>query len=433
MNGYAASVAPNEHKLGFMLPYTPLQCVLLQHTLNPLVMTSGNLSDQPQCTDNQEARQKLANIADYFLMHDRDIVNRLDDSVMRQYGDNMHVLRRARGFSPEALPLPAGFNNKQQILAMGGELKNSFCLLKDGMAIVSQHIGDLENAAAQQDYRQQKNRYQQLFDFKADVIAVDLHPDYLSTQYGQQLAEDQQINLAPVQHHHAHIAACMAEHGLAVDTPPVLAAVFDGLGMGLLGELWGGEFLLSDYATCQRLGHFQPIAIPGGMQAIREPWRNAYAQLTHYFEYADIREEFADLDIIRLLETKPLATIATMIARNLNSPASSSCGRWFDAFAAMLGLCPEKIAYEGQAAIMLENLAATVFYTLDYNPYTYNIESQNDICVINWRALLLAVLQDLQQQIDKAVIAARIHHTLILVTVEVLIRLSAQAASNTIT
>ena len=428
----AKSVAPAEDKLGFMLPYTPLHYLLLQHLSSPLVMTSGNLSDEPQCTDNQQARQKLAALADYFLMHNREIENRLDDSVLRQLGDKMRILRRARGFSPEVLPLPDGFNKQQKILAMGGELKNSFCLLKDGMAIVSQHIGDLENVAAQQDYRQQIKRYQQLFDFNADMIAVDLHPDYLSTQYGQQLAQQQSISLVRIQHHHAHIAACMAEHGLALDTPPVLAAVFDGLGMGLEGELWGGEFMLADYATCQRLGHLLPAPMPGGVQAIREPWRNAYAQLAHNFNYNDISKEFADLDIIRLLETKPLSTLATMIEKKLNSPLSSSCGRWFDAFAAVLGICPEQIAYEGQAAIMLESLAAPEFNQQQDDAYGYAIESSHNICVLNFQTLLLAVLQDLQQQQKKAVIAARIHHTLISASVALLIKLAAQTQTDTI-
>jgi len=428
----AKSVAPAEDKLGFMLPYTPLHYLLLQHLSSPLVMTSGNLSDEPQCTDNQQARQKLAALADYFLMHNREIENRLDDSVLRQLGDKMRILRRARGFSPEVLPLPDGFNKQQKILAMGGELKNSFCLLKDGMAIVSQHIGDLENVAAQQDYRQQIKRYQQLFDFNADMIAVDLHPDYLSTQYGQQLAQQQSISLVRIQHHHAHIAACMAEHGLALDTPPVLAAVFDGLGMGLEGELWGGEFMLADYATCQRLGHLLPAPMPGGVQAIREPWRNAYAQLAHNFNYNDISKEFADLDIIRLLETKPLSILATMLENNLNSPLSSSCGRWFDAFAAVLGICPEQIAYEGQAAIMLESLAAPEFKRQQDDAYGYAIESSHNIYVLNFRTLLLAVLQDLQQQQNKAVIAARIHHTLISASVALLIKLAAQTQTDTI-
>lgn len=428
----AQSVAPGEDKLGFMLPYTPLHYLLLQHLSGPLVMTSGNISDEPQCIDNQQARQELSAIADFFLMHDREIVNRLDDSVLRQINHSMRVLRRARGFSPETLKLGKGFPVEQQILAMGGELKNSFCLLKKGMAIVSQHIGDLENTAAQQDYRQQIQRYQQLFDCKPDAIAVDLHPDYLSTQFGQKLAQEQTIHLMPVQHHHAHVAACMAEQGLAFDSPPVLAVVFDGLGMGENNELWGGEFLLASYSSCVRLAHFQPVAMPGGMQAIREPWRNAYAQLEHYFEYAEIAKQFSDLGIIRFLSSRPLTTLQTMITKQLNSPTCSSAGRWFDAIAAIIDICPTQLAYEGQAAIMLENLAASEFCRQEHKPYGYKIEQQNGIYVINWQELFLAILQGLEQQQNKAVIAARIHQSLVAATVELLLRLSGETATNII-
>ena len=428
----AASVAVNDDKLGFMLPYTPLHSLLLQHLKYPVVMTSGNISDEPQCIDNQQACQKLQAIADYFLMHNRTIVNRLDDSVARKLGDKIHLLRRARGFSPEVLKLPQGFNGKQQILAMGGELKNSFCLLKDDLAIVSQHVGDLENAETQKDYRHQLKLYQQLFDFKADVIAVDLHPDYLSTQYGQQLANTQDLSLHSIQHHHAHIAACMAEHGLPLNTQPVLAAVFDGLGLGLEGQLWGGEFLLSDYSSCKRLGYLQPIAMPGGVQSIREPWRSTYAQLKFYFDFVQIKQDYKELEIFRLLETKPLAMLTTMMEKNLNSPLSSSCGRWFDAFAAVLGICPEQVAYEGQAAIMFETLAATEFDNEANNAYGYTLIQQHEKVILNWKALWQAVLNDLQQQHNKAVIAARIHHTLVAASVEVLIYLSEQTNADTV-
>ena len=428
----AASVAINDDKLGFMLPYTPLHSLLLQHLEHPVVMTSGNISDEPQCIDNQQARQKLQTLADYFLMHNRSIVNRLDDSVARKLGDNIHLLRRARGFSPEVLKLPEGFNGKQQILAMGAELKNSFCLLKDGLAIVSQHMGDLENAETQRDYRHQLELYQQLFDFKADVIAVDLHPNYLSTQYGQQLANTQDLPIHAVQHHHAHITACMAEHGLSLDTQPVLAAVFDGLGMGPEGQLWGGEFLLSDYSSCQRLGYFQPIAMPGGVQSIHEPWRSTYAQLSFYFDFKQIRRDYKELDIFRLLESKPLAILTSMMEKKLNSPLSSSCGRCFDAFAAVLGVCPEQVIYEGQAAIMFETLAATEFDKEANNAYGYTLIQQQGQLVLNWKSLWQAVLKDLQRQINKAIIAARIHHTLVAASVELLLNLSAQTGINTV-
>ena len=428
----AASVAINDNKLGFMLPYTPLHSLLMQYLEHPVVMTSGNISDEPQCIDNQQARQKLQTIADYFLMHNRTIVNRLDDSVARKLGDKIHLLRRARGFTPEVLNLPEGFQGQQQILAMGAELKNSFCLLKDGLAIVSQHMGDLENAETQSDYRHQLELYQQLFDFKADVIAVDLHPNYLSTQYGQQLAINQDLPIHSIQHHHAHITACMAEHGLPLDTQPVLAAVFDGLGLGLEGQLWGGEFLLSDYSSCERLGYFQPIAMPGGVQSIHEPWRSAYAQLSYYFDFEQIKKDYKELEIFRFLETKPLVMLTTMMKKSLNSPLSSSCGRWFDAFAAVLGICPDKVAYEGQAAIMFETLAATEFDNEHNNAYGYTLIQQQEKVILSWKALWQAVLNDLQQQNNKAVIAARIHHTLVAASAEVLINLSEQKSIDTV-
>ncbi|MGZ5599378.1 MAG: carbamoyltransferase HypF, partial [Methylobacter sp.] len=205
----ALSVAPDDDKLGFMLPYTPLHTLLMQQLDTPIVLTSGNISDEPQCTDNDEAREKLANIADYLLLHDRVIVNRLDDSVTRLMAGGMRLLRRARGYSPEALALPPGFEQAGNILAMGAELKNSFCLLKNGQAVVSQHIGDLENAAVQADYRNAIDLYRQLYGFKPNCIAVDYHPGYLSTQYGHALAETEAAVLVPVQHHHAHLAACL--------------------------------------------------------------------------------------------------------------------------------------------------------------------------------------------------------------------------------
>jgi len=428
----APGVASDDDTLGFMLPYTPLHTLLLQYLDVPIVLTSGNISDEPQCTDNGEAREKLAGIADYLLLHDRAIVNRLDDSVVRLMDGKIRLLRRARGYSPEALALPAGFEQAGNILAMGAELKNSFCLLKNGQAIVSQHIGDLENAAVQHDYRNAIDLYKTLYDFRPERIAVDNHPGYLATQYGQTLAETDAAVLAPVQHHHAHLAGCLAEHGSALDAPPVLAAIFDGLGLGDDGALWGGEFLLGDYKSCIRLGHFQAVALPGGTQAMREPWRNAYAQLLHYFDWPTLQQDYADLDIITLLTSKPLATLATMVDKNINSPASTSCGRWFDAFAAALGLHSERISYEGQAAIALEILATPLF--ADEQPYlqAWNIANDEDLVILSWQGLWQAVLSDLKCGVDKARIAARIHHSLAAATVDVLNQLSRQTGIDTV-
>jgi len=396
------------------------------------VLTSGNISDEPQCTDNDEAREKLTGIADYLLLHDRAIVNRLDDSVARLMDGKMRVLRRARGYSPEALLLPPGFEQADTILAMGAELKNSFCLLKNGQAVVSQHIGDLENAAVQRDYRNAIDLYKNLCGFKPERIAVDHHSGYLSTQYGQTLTESEAAVLVPVQHHHAHLAACLAEHGVALNAPPVLAAIFDGLGLGDDGTLWGGEFLLGDYRGYTRLGHFQPIALPGGTQAMREPWRNMYAQFSYYFDWETLQRDFADLDIIKFLASKPLAMLTTMISKNLNSPPSTSCGRWFDAFAATLGLHSEQVHYEGQAAIALEILATPLFADEQPYPQAWVIDRSGELSVLSWQGLWLAVLADLKRGADKARIAARIHHSLIAATVELLSELSRQTGIDRI-
>jgi len=428
----APGVAPDDDKLGFMLPYTPLHTLLLQDLDAPIVLTSGNISDEPQCIDNDEAREKMADIADYLLLHDRPIVNRLDDSVMRLMDGNMRLLRRARGYSPEALLLPPGFEQADNILAMGAELKNSFCLLKNGQAVVSQHIGDLENAAVQRDYRNAIELYKNLYGFKPQCIAVDNHPGYLSTQYGQMLAETEAAVLVPVQHHHAHLAACLAEHGVALNAPPVLAAIFDGLGLGDDGALWGGEFLLGDYQGYTRLGHFQPVALPGGAQAMREPWRNAYAQFSHYFDWQTLQRDYADLDIVKCLESKPLAMLATMISKNLNSPPSTSCGRWFDAFAATLGLHSEQLHYEGQAAIALEILATPLFADEQAYPQAWAIDRNGELSVLSWQGLWLAVLADLKRGADKARIAARIHHSLSAATVGLLNELSRQTGIDSI-
>ncbi|MGA9378834.1 MAG: carbamoyltransferase HypF, partial [Phormidium sp.] len=254
----AASVAPNIKSLGFMLPYTPLHHLILRRMERPIVLTSGNISDEPQCITNEVAKDKLSKIADYFLLHNRDIVNRVDDSVVKVVGNRPQILRRARGYAPAPIRLPSGFEQASPILAMGGELKNTFCLLREGEAIVSQHLGDLENVAALTAYRETLELYLHLFEHKPEAIALDLHPEYLSTKLGKELG----INpVYSIQHHHAHIAACMAENGISLETKPILGIALDGLGYGEDGTLWGGEFLLADYRSYERLASFKPIAM----------------------------------------------------------------------------------------------------------------------------------------------------------------------------
>ena len=404
----ASGIAPDDDRLGLMLPYTPLHHCLLQDLQRPIVLTSGNRSDEPQCIDNRQARRRLAGICDYWLEHDRDIVNRLDDSVLRVVDGKPRMIRRARGYSPDAIAVAGDFAGAPPVLAMGGELKNTFCLLSRGEAIVSQHMGDLENPQVQGDYRSSLERYRRLFDMNPRQIAVDLHPDYLSTQLGQQLAEIESLTLHRVQHHHAHIAACMAEHGLPLDTEPVLGLAFDGLGYAGDGAFWGGEFLYCDYRQFTRLASFQDMPLPGGYQALLEPWRNTYAHLTRCFDWRQCSSQFADLDIIRFLHGKPLKTLDVMIDRKINSPLSSSCGRCFDAFAAALGICRDRISYEGQAAIALEALAAPLCHQ-QQAAYPVAILKDGDLWRLHWRPFWEALLTDLQQRVDRQLIAARIH------------------------
>jgi hydrogenase maturation protein HypF len=404
----AASVAPGQNSLGFMLPYTPLHHLLMQEMAEPIVLTSGNRSEEPQVIDNQEARRQLSGIADFFLLHDRDIVNRLDDSVIRFADKKPRFLRRARGYAPQSLKLPDGFSAGDNILAMGGELKNTFCLLKQGKAILSQHMGDLEDASTHQDYRHNLQLYRQLFDFTPAVIAVDRHPNYLSTQLGRQMAEEMEVQLVEIQHHHAHIASCMAEHGLPLDGPKVLGVALDGLGYGEGQTIWGGEFLLTDYIGYERLAYFQPVAMLGGSQAMREPWRNTFAHLSQALGWDRVAAEYGALEIIRFLQEKPVKVLQAMSERGLNSPLASSAGRLFDAVAAAVGVCRENAGFEGQAAIELEALAEESF--IQQVDYAYDYEQQDDC--LTWAPMWSALLQDLGNGVAPAVIAARFHHGL---------------------
>ncbi len=404
----APGVAPGQGTLGFMLPYTPLHHLLMRHLKHPVVLTSGNRSEEPQTIDNQDAQRRLGQIADYFLLHDRDIVNRLDDSVLRVIDGKPRMLRRARGYAPNLLPLPPGFPTDRRILAMGPELKNTFCLLKDGKAILSQHMGDLEDAATYEDYRLNLDLYRRLYDFVPELIVIDGHPNYLSSQLGEQLATNADLPLLKVQHHHAHIASCMAEHGMAMDCGPVLGVALDGLGYGDAGQLWGGEFLLADYRGFERLAHFQPIAMPGGAQAMREPWRNTYAHLCACLGWERVSSAYADLDIVRYLKAKPIDNMQKMIDAGLNSPLASSAGRLFDAVAGALGVCRDAVAYEGQAAIEFECLAAPYFAAQSGSPYGFHYEHR----VLHWRPLWEALLADVRAGVATGVIAARFHQAL---------------------
>lgn len=400
----AACVAPDQATLGFMLPYTPLHHLLLASFDRPLVFTSGNRSDEPQCTSNDDARERLAAIADYWLLHDRDILNRLDDSVVGRTFSSTRTLRRARGYAPDPLVLPDGFEDAPPVLAMGAELKNTFCLLDRGRAVISAHIGDLEDARVHEDYRRSLDLYTALYDFVPEVVGIDLHPDYFSTRLGQQLANDSGIPCIGVQHHHAHVAACMAEHGVPLGKR-VIGAALDGLGLGDDGELWGGEFMLASYDDFDRLARFAPRALIGGARAMREPWRNTYAHLHGELGFDHVLDRWPELDIVRWLAGKPLTNIEHMLARNINCPAASSAGRLFDAVAGALGVCRARTTYEGQAAIGLETLAQGVACDRGYG---WEITG-DALPELRWARMWRELLDDLGRGEPAGSVSARFH------------------------
>jgi hydrogenase maturation protein HypF len=407
----APDIAPAQSTLGFMLPYTPLHHLVLRDFGGPIVLTSGNASDEPQCIANADARARLRDIADVWLMHDRDIVNRLDDSVARIVMNAPSVLRRARGWAPEPLRVPAELTAGARVLALGAELKSTFCLLAGDRAIVSQHLGDLKDAATHDDYRAALQLYRSLFDFDPEIIAVDMHPDYLSSQWGTTLGATLQVPVVSVLHHHAHVAAVLAEHGVALGAPPVLGIVLDGLGLGENGELWGGEFLRADYRSSKRLAAFAPVPLIGGERAMREPWRNAFAHLHQFIGWNEILLRYDTLDIVKFLQTKQPAILLRMMASGLNAPPASSAGRLFDAGAALLGICADAVSYEGQAAIELEARAAPRFAATRSGYPTSILE--NEIVRIGWRPFWEAMLDDLENGADRPVMAARFHRGIV--------------------
>ena len=409
----AEGVAPGVGTLGFMLPNTPLHHLLLRRMKRPIVLTSGNLSDEPQCTDNAEAIIRLGPIADYFLTHNRPIAQRVDDSVVKIMAGVPRILRRARGYAPAPLRLPKGFSDAPPILAYGGELKNTFCLLREGQAIISQHIGDLADALTQDDYRHNLDLYAKLYEHTPQLLACDLHPEYLSSKLARERAAQEGLPLIEIQHHHAHIAACLAENGVALDVAPVLGVALDGLGYGADGTLWGGEFLLADYRNYQRLATFKPIAMLGGERAIREPWRNTYAHLMAEMGWARFAMNFQELELCKFLEQQPRALLDGMLQYGVNSPLASSCGRLFDAFAAALGICRERAAYEGQGAVELEAIvdAPTLADESDDSAYPFAIPRLrgSNRPYIEPLAMWNAVLGDMTLQTPVPVMAARFH------------------------
>ena len=409
-----AAIAPGQTQLGIMLPYTPLHYLLLEPADNfptALVMTSGNLSEEPIVTGNDEARQRLAPLADALLLHNRPIETRCDDSVVAVTAVAAPTfLRRARGYAPAPLKLAW---DMPPTLAGGAELKNTFCLTNGRYAFLSHHIGDLENYETLQSFEQGIDHLQRLFRVKPELFAYDLHPNYLATRYILERAEREGVTAVGVQHHHAHIAACMAEHGLSGDQP-LIGLAFDGTGYGDDGAIWGGEVLLADYEAYKRPYHFDYFRLPGGDKAVREPWRLALSLL----HAADIPWD-EDLPPVQFTVDSEqltadsglspvnyhLSTINSQLKTGLNAPFTSSLGRLFDGVAALIGL-RQVVNYEAQAAMLLE----AIVDPQENGRYPLDLDDARGL--IEWRGLITAVVDEYRAGVGAAQIAARFHNSL---------------------
>jgi len=442
----APEVAPGQNTLGVMLPYTPLHYLLFAGgspktkdraapTLAPcplsaLVMTSGNLSEEPIATDNEEARQRLGDLADAFLMHNRDIHVRCDDSVLREtrFQESVnqknpplpdtpspnYLLRRSRGYAPYPILL---HRETPAILATGPELKNTFCLTKDRYAFISHHIGDLENYETLRAFEDGIEHYERLFRIQPEVLAYDLHPNYMATRYALERADNDGIATVGIQHHHAHIAACMAEHSLD-GSKPVIGVSFDGTGFGDDGAIWGGEFLLADYNGYHRYAHLAYTPLPGGDKAIRAPWRMALSWLhtcglawdedLHPVRWANTSDQRS---VVSGQRVDSLAILSQQLKLLTNAPLTSSIGRLFDAVAALLGI-RQTVNYEAQAAIELEALAdpdETGHYPIPNSEYP----------IIDPTNLLTEIISDIRSNIPTPAISARFHNTLAEIVLQV--------------
>jgi hydrogenase maturation protein HypF len=412
-SGVAAAVAPGSRFLGLMLPYTPMHHLLLDEFGGPLVLTSGNVSDEPIAYDDADALDRLAGIADAFLLHDRPIHIRTDDSVVRVFAGAELPVRRARGYAP--MPLRLARPVPRPVLGCGAELKNTFCLARDGHAFVSHHIGDLENYATMRSYTEGIAHFRRLFDISPEVVAHDLHPQYLSTRYALDLST---VDLVEVQHHHAHIASCLADNGAA---GPVIGVAFDGLGYGTDATMWGGEFLVADLAGFERAGHFEPVPMPGGAAAIRQPWRMAAAHL----DLAYAGDPPPGLDVVRRNGSRWAQVVAVGRA-GVNAPLTSSAGRLFDAVAALVGVRDE-VTYEGQAAVELEQSADRA----DGGCYRAPLLSGYPF-LIRGADLVRAVVDDVRAGVPAGAVAMRFHRAMAALVVDGAERVRAATGLGTV-
>lgn len=414
----SGEVAPGCSTLGVMLPYTPLHYMLFSDSpeteseFRALVMTSGNRSEEPIVVQNAAAMRELGGIADWFLLHNRDIGTRVDDSIVRPFEGHDRVLRRARGFAPLSIDL--GFK-MEEVLAFGGELKNTFCLTRDRYAILSQHIGDLDNYETIEFFEETLRKLKHLFRLRPIVVAHDLHPGYRSTRMAMASEIERKIG---VQHHHAHIASCMAENGL---DGRVIGVAMDGTGYGTDGAVWGGEFLLADFGGFERRAHLRYVGLPGGDAAVRQPWRMALSYLRDSLGGGEMP---AELGCFQGVPERHVELVKGMLARGVQTVETSSCGRLFDAVAALTGLRTE-VSFEGQAAIALEEAAERGVE----ERYRFDL-GEGAPMIVDFRQTIVEVLRDMSTGRRVGEISARFHNTLSAAIVEVCCRIRTDDGAN---
>ncbi len=419
-------VAPRYRFLGVMLPYTPLHHILLRDIGRPLVMTSGNLSEEPIAADNDEALHRLGPLADAFVLHNRDIYARYDDSVWfvpyaLPLGPLPQPIRRARGYAPFPIRLP--FKCRPS-LACGAEIKNTFCLTRDEYAFLSQHIGDMENLETLRHFERTIGIYEHLFRIEPQLVVHDLHPDYLATRHARALAEQKRLPLLGVQHHHAHLAACLADNGWEPGRGAVIGAILDGTGYGADGHIWGGEWLIGSYGGYRRAAHLEYLPLPGGDAATRHPWRIAFAYLQTLLGRLPVGVMPGGVSRTQL------HLLQRQVERRFNCPLTSSMGRLFDAVSALLGVCVET-SYEAQAAIELEMVSTTAMDD-DEGTYPFGVDESNGQCVVRLREVFRALLADLGSGVPVAVIGLRFHRTVAQMVADLCARLAGENGIRTV-
>ncbi|MBN1316324.1 MAG: carbamoyltransferase HypF [Anaerolineales bacterium] len=429
----ALALAPRNRTVGVMLPYTPLHYVLMAEVKRPLVMTSGNHTDEPIAQNNDDAMNELGDIADAFLFHNRFIHARADDSVWmvcEMDGDKFDSIpiRRSRGYAP--FPIKVAFNSDRPIFGAGAQMKNVFAVLKDNQAFMSQHIGELDNLETLDFYHTAVDHLMQIFKAPPAILAHDMHPDYLSTRYVREwAARDSTVSVVPVQHHHAHIAGCLADN---LVNGPVIGVALDGTGYGTDAKIWGCEFLLADLQNFQRVGHLEYLPLPGGEGAIRRPYRIAMAYLQ------TLLGEMPDLPFMANISQEERRIIYQQVERGLNTPLTSSCGRLFDAVAALIGVRGE-ITYEAQAAIELEMITVSDIEKNEPPPekwlfqsYPYEIDRIEDQLIIRVARLFSAIIDDLESNVARIKIGRRFHATLAHMVLNICLQIRDEHNINTV-